>query len=375
MGKVTLARIKGIQVLLFMAVILMLFFGGCGTEASDDGSLVRLEDMAASMSGGVDVNALGTEEWKGAETGNGSEERSESDGTVPVMEQNPNACDVIYQGTPFISSCRAIGGDSIFSTGYLGEFDGNQPADGDYFAGRIGIEENTIQEFALEFPEDMLVFRSCTDEQGRWHLFLSQKVDNILTYERSEIWIINREGQLEGAVDVTECIKKGNTLPVGMTVDQQGNYYLLLSGGGNLLRVDGKDQTAEFFPFEDEYMDGLGVGRSGAVYGVFTQGGKSYLGIIDTESGSVEKCADFPENSVRPGFDALQPGASTELLLANRGEGVWSYDGTALELAVPLKDITANGQDISAMGFLWDGRVCVMSYENEQYVFHYVPAE
>ena len=99
------------------------------------------------------------------------------------------------------------------------------------------------------------------------------------------------------------------------------------------------------------------------------------MGVIDIEKGSIEKCANLPENAMRPTFSVLQAGVNTELLLANKGEGVWSYDGTELRQVLTIENIVGNGQDILAMGFLWDGRVCVMSYEDENYVFRYIPVE
>ena len=140
--------------------------------------------------------------------------------------------------------------------------------------------------------------------------------------------------------------------------------------------IDVENQTAAPFRYEEGSIDGIGVGRSGTVYGVFDdQNGTTYLGSIDPRSGNVERCTDFPENSFRPSFSVLQGGVNTELLLANTGEGVWSYDGEELKLAVPLEELTRDGQDIMAMGFLWDGRVCCMVYENHEHVFRYVPVE
>ena len=373
MTKAVLARIKRIQALLFLIVILLLILGGCGDKEAENGGMADLGNMAVSLSEGADTSTMGAEERAGA-----NDIQEAEQWTRPDMEMNPEKTVVIYRGIPFMSSNRAIGGDSIYITGFQGEFTGDQPAEGPYFAGRIGIGEDTVQEFDLEIPDDMFVYRSCTDERGRWHLLLSQRIDNRVTYERSEIWIVSSQGELEGSFDVTESIREWNSIPFWMAVDHQGNYYFLSSfgNGGSLLMIDIENLSATPLRFGEGSIDGIGVGRSGTVYGVFTQTRDiSYLGSIDPYSGSVERCADFPENSSRPGFTVLQGGVNTELLLANTGEGVWSYDGEELELVVPLKELAGNGQDIYAMGFLWDGRVCCMVYEEHEHVFRYVPAE
>ena len=373
MTNTALRTIQKIQALLFLIVILLLFLGGCGEKESDNSEKADLENMAVSLSGGVDVRTFGTEEWTGARDIQESEDWKGSN-----MEINSDKSTVIYQGTPFVSSNRAIGGDSIYTTGFQGEFSGDQPVEGPYFVGRIGIEEDTIQEFDLEIPDDMFVYRSCTDEQGRWHLLLSQRIDNKVTYEKSEVWIVSSQGELEKSIDVTESIREWNSMPFWMAVDHQGNYYFLSSFGigGSLLAVDIENQSAVPLSFGEGSIDGIGVGRSGTVYGVFTPTrGKSYLGSIDPNNSSVEKCAYFPEDSTRPSFSVLQGGVNTELLLANTKDGVWSYDGKELKLVVPLEELAGNGQDIYAMGFLWDGRVCCMVNENHKHVFRYVPVE
>lgn len=62
MAELILTGIRRIQLLLFAVVIVILFFGGCGGQESDGG--VRREDMAVSLSGGVDISTMGTEAWQ-----------------------------------------------------------------------------------------------------------------------------------------------------------------------------------------------------------------------------------------------------------------------------------------------------------------------
>ena len=375
MAEMTWDRIRKIQILLFIVVIVMLLFGGCGGEETENGE-ARLEDMRIPISGGVNISALGTSEWKESQA-------VETEGmteAAPEMEINPDTARVTCQGTAFMSSSRAIGGDSIYSTGFLGAYDGNYSADEAYFAGRIGIEEDEIQQCDLEIPGDLFAIRGCVDRQGKWHLLLVQKTEGfgaggtveILEDGRMEIWVINRDGEQEQSIDVTESFRSGGSLPTWMDVDQQGNYYF--AAGQSIMILNTGQQSVEMLNFGGD-IDGMGIGRSGALYGVFDAGEGDFLGLVDIEGGSIRKCAAFPENDTRPSFSVLQEGVGTEILLANKGDGIWSYDGEELKQVRLLDDMAANGQDILAMGFLWDGRVCVMSYEGEEYVFHYAPVE
>lgn len=399
MRESTLAGVKKIQLLLFVVVIAMLFFGGCGGQEAEDGA--RLEHMAVSLSGGVDISTMGTEAWQEsqalsrAEDGNGtgtaagdgnSGAAGNQAGTAgagnpgaagnqagtpgaetPRMALNDSEATVTYKGLDYVSSYRTIGGDSIYCTG----FEGTVPEEGPYFAGRIGMEEDTIQQFSLEIPKGMFVYRGCTDSQGRWHLLLSQKNGStVQADQKTEIWIVNRDGELEQSFDITEYVGE-SWFCIWMAVDQEGVYYFALNGG--LRVIDTAAQTVATLNFGGEIL-GIGIGRSGALYGMFNVEGNNFLGRIDTGSGSVEKCADLAE-TLNSSFSILQGGANTELLLANKGNGVWSYDGEELKQELVFSDIMASGQDILAIGFLWDGRMCVMSREGGRDVFRYIPVE
>lgn len=384
MTESTLARVKGIQLLLFAVVVVMLFFGGCSGQEAVSGA--RLEDMAVSLSGGVDISTMGTEAWQESQALSRAEDRNntgsaagtENQGTagkpegaanagVSGMALNSNDATVTYQGMDYVSSCRAIGGDSIYCTG----FEGNVPEEGPYFAGRIGMEEDTIQQFSLEIPKGMFVYRDCTDSWGRWHLLLSQRDSNAVEADqKTEIWIVNRDGELEQSFDITEYVGE-SWFCDWMAVNQEGVYYFAQAGGIRV--IDTANQTVATLNFGGEIM-GIGIGRSGALYGMFNVEGNNFLGRIDTDNGSVEKCADLAE-TLNSSFSILQGGVNTELFLANKGNGVWSYDGEELKQEMVFTDLLANGQDILAIGFLWDGRMCVMSHENGKDVFHYIPLE
>ena len=60
MTESTMTKIKRIQVVLLVLVFVMLFFGGCGDPEAD---IAKVEDMRVFMSGGVDINVMGTGEW------------------------------------------------------------------------------------------------------------------------------------------------------------------------------------------------------------------------------------------------------------------------------------------------------------------------
>lgn len=382
MGQITVNRIKRAQLLLLLAAFL-LFLGGCGKK-EDDG-VTGMSDMAVPMSGGVDIEHFGSEEWSGGgsadgrESGNGSADGKKDSGGDEAAQPEPEnpmeisrtEKEVSYAGEDFLKACAAIGGDEIYIAGYYGKYTDTKPAAEDYFWGSLEKESDMLREFTLDIPENMAAARSCVDAAGNWHVFCLSQTDGSFTFDRAELRVIDGQGGNLKTVDCGELLQAKHFIPYWMAADGEGNYFL--ADNRTVLWIDGEGHVKKWY--ETDWLEGLGLGRSGRLYGVFTDGsGASYLGCLEPETGVVEQCASFEER-LSSGFDVLQPGVHTELLLANRGDGLWRYDGEGLELTVPIGEIVENGQDISAMGFLDDGRACVMSYEDGKHIFYYVPVE
>ena len=365
MEQETMRRFKRTQMILLLAAVILLFFGGCGRqEESSEGRATEPEILTSGEREEENVSAAGR--------------RANAEGMVQeaiLLTLSDEKVIVEYTGEIFMSSYRAMGADSIYLTGYWGE-PAQASSSSDYFVGRMGIEDSEIQEFNLNLPEDMFALRACVDGQGNCHLLLTSKEDNKVTYEDMGILVINREGETVQQFDLSVFpgYEEMRTLWYWMVTDGSGNYYF--GNPAKVLSFDTNTGKIWLYRPEDEAVEGLGIGKSGTVYGVFGKESKEvYLSEIHIEENTVVHCAKLPENSSRLSFNIAQPGVNTELLLADKGAGIWSYDGQEITLTMPIKDVIGSGQDILAMGFLADGRCCVMSYEDRNYRFYYVPAE
>jgi len=362
MDQIVTGRLKRVQLLLLIAAFL-LFLGGCGKEEVE--GVQGLSDMATHMSGGVDTGQSGSEDTA-PDSGIG---QGAGIYTEPA-EISRKESDIAYAGDDFMKSCATVGGDSIYVAGFHGEYAGTEPKDEDYFWGRIEKEGNVIQEFTPDIPDDMFAMRGCVDLQGNWHILCVRKVNGAFTYEKAGIWIIDSQGNTVKNIDFTEIVQTKKFVPYWMAVDGEGNY--ILGSNGVLMLADSEGHVKKWYEIE---LQGLGIGKSGRIYGVYGNlMGEVSLGILEPEAGVLEQCAVFDEE-LYSSFSVLQPGVNTELLLANKGNGVWCYDGEELESVISIHDILGNGQDISAMGFMDDGRLCVMSNEDGQFRFYYVPVE
>lgn len=362
MEQITIERMKRTQIILLLAAFL-LFLGGCGKEDGD--SVKNLSDMAVPMSGGVDIEHFGSEEW----TGGNVEPEGEKIFAEPMEISHEEAAFVLEQD--FIKSCVSIGAGGIYLTGFYGKPADGEPDRKNYFLGRIEEEEMSIQEFDLKVPEDLFGMRGCVDADGNWHLLLVERIDGKMTYGKAEIWVIDRQGQKLETIDCAEMMQTKPFIPFWMAVDEEGNYFF--ANNGTLLWVDSEGAVKKWY--ETDSLYGLGIGRSGEVYGVFeTADGEAYLGCLNPEEGVVDKLTDIAQE-LYSSFEVLQPGVNSELLLANKGNGIWKYDGEQLELVCSVKEILGNGQDIAGMGFPGDGRACVMSYQQEKHRVDFKPIE
>lgn len=375
MEQETMQRFKRTQVILLLAAVILLFFGGCGQQENsltDNGQEPKILSAVEGMEDTAEMaKTSDTADTEGREQTDSSDAVKEAL-TLPLSDEKAT---VEYAGDLFMSSYRAMGADSIYLTGYYEEPTGT-PANSDYFVGRLEIEDSEIREFSLDLPKDMFVLRACVDVRGRCHLLFTQKEDNKVTYENMKILVVNQKGETEQRIDLSEYpeYEKMKTLWYWMVADGRGNYYL--GNPAKLLTLDTDTGKVWLYQPEDESVEGLGIGKSGTVYGVFEdENREAYLGEIHTAEDTVVRCVELPESSSRVSFSIVQPGVSTELLLADKGAGIWRYDGQEITLAIPMKDIMVSGQDILGMGFLADGRCCIMSYEDDNYRFYYVPVE
>ena len=337
-------QIKRILIMLLLTGILLIFIGGCGDEATDDGVI----DESMLTVGGE---------------GDDSEDSYISDQPRVVSDRS---AEVVCQGDLFFKSLAEVGANGTYIV-YMKELDAKER-----YLGWLPAEEAELQEFDLQLADGKIALASCTDSQGNWHIVVVESGNQ----DWAQIWVVGANGNLERTVDISEVRKSQQLRPFYMVVDGNG-YYYMDNLGGMLLILD-EDGNLKC-RIEDLDVAGLGVGRSGQVYGVFLEEGDAgaYLARILPEDSSVERCPGGEFGALGAKFSSLQPGVNCELLLGNMAEGVWEYRDGELIKVLEAGDLPCSGQNILAMGFLNDGRLCVMEYRNreETTVFHYVPAE
>lgn len=352
-------QMKRIQVILFLTVILLLFFGGCKDDAvkQQEKTMGMSETGEAAADGEIDgsMSTVGRE-------GENSEDSLVSDQLGNVSDRR---MEIVCRGDLFYKSLTEVGANGTYIV-YMKDLDAKER-----YLGRIPAEEAELQDFDLPLADGKIALASCIDSQGNWHIMIAESGDR----DQAQIWVVSADGNLERTVDISEIRKSQQLRPFYMAVDSKGYYYM--DNGGILLILDEDGKLK--YRTEDQDVAGLGVGRSGLVYGVFLEEDATgaYLARILPEDGSVERCPGGEFGTLGAKFSSLQPGVNCELLLGNMADGVWEYRDGELIKVLEAGELPCSGQNILTMGFLDDGRLCVMEYRDREKtnVFYYVPAE
>lgn len=276
---------------------------------------------------------------------------------------------VYYAGENFVKSVFAAGGNILYVCGIKD--------DGSYFLGYMPQEADVFQEFDMDMDEGMRAFDMVIDSRGQCHI-LWMSVDKVrlngqlldrINYEQSRITVVNSEGELEKEVDISGILAPRQTRPFCFVVDREGNYYV--ESGKDLIRIE-PDGTQEKVTACDGWIEGVGVGRSGAVYCTYAEesGGRR---LARLEENGFSVCdVELPE--AQPVYAGIYAGTDSEILLFNKESGIIAYDGNELEVRVSGEELPVKGGDIRGYGILSDGRACILSQENGTTVFYYVPA-
>ena len=290
---------------------------------------------------------------------------------TPSYEISNEEVIVEYEGDFFRKSVFCTGGEMIYICGI-------DPIDGSYFIGGMPKGGNRFSKLPVELPENMRVFGMTVDSQERCHLLLmstekikinDEELDQI-TYETSDIWIIDKEGILEKKIDVSEVFATEQRRPFCFAIDYEGNYYFESQKEIIKLCPDGSVDMRLSCGGE---IEAIGCSRSGKMYYIYrNREGTDMLGMLQEDS-IADIQIELPDVGTQ--YSLLTAGTDTEVLIYNIDSGIYTYESDAdtVELRLPISELPVSGELAVNGGFLGDGRLCLMVYEGEKIVFYYIP--
>lgn len=284
--------------------------------------------------------------------------------TIKTSEQDIT---VLYAGKEFIKSVFAVGENMLYVCG--------MKDDGEYFLGLMPEEGEVFQEFTVDIEEGMRAFNMVVDCQGKCHiLWMSvekQKINgqsyDSLTFEKSCITVVNKEGMVEKEIDVSHIFSPKQPRPFCFVVDRDGNYYFENEKELIQITADGIQKDTAIC---DGWIEGIGLGKSGAVYCTYHEGNG------ERKIARLEKGHLYPYAVQLPEADAIYSGiyagTDSEILLFNKANGVFACDENEVENRIPITGLPIKGTEIAGYGVLSDGRICLMEQEDGETLFYYL---
>lgn len=342
---------KKITIELFIATIVIASITGCANSNLQEESPITdtVEKVERMPPGNKEV-----------------EEISLSDTFVELSDKDLT---VFYKGEDFVKSVFTAGATMLYVCGIN--------PNGNYFLGYMQKEEDILHEFDVDIDEGMRVFNMAIDKQNCCHiLWMSvekyvlngQSFDRI-TYEKSYITIIDSEGKLIKEIDVSEIFSSEQGRPFCFIVDEEGNYYF--ENDKNLVQILSSGTQGQVTTCKGK-IEGIGMGRSGDIYCIYQkESGEREL--ARREESSIIPCdAEIPKADAI--YAGIYAGTDSELLLFNKDSGIFIYDGKEVEVRVPGTELPVSGSRINGYGILSDGRLCIMTQEEGNTIFYYIPS-
>lgn len=276
---------------------------------------------------------------------------------------------ILYAGDQFTKSVFAVGADMLYVCG--------RKENGSTFWGRMQQEEDTFQEFVVNMEAGMRPFDMAVDERGNCHI-LWMSVESVemngesldmINYEKSCITVVNPKGEADNRIDVSEVFSTIEKRPFCFAVDREGNYYV--EKEKNVIKIT-KDGSMSENVVCDGWVEGIGVGKSGVVYCIYSDtSGCAKLARFD--AGKPIVCeVQLPKTAAV--YAGVYAGTDTELLLINKDSGIYACDEETVKQRVSVKEMPVSGEKMTAYGVLADGRACLMGQENQQTTFYYIAA-
>lgn len=331
-------------------VITIVLLAGCADSVTQEESVVA--------GGTVEIEAAFAE----------SEDAAEKIVLQAAVEVSDKKTSVYYAGENFVKSVFAAGGNMLFVCGIKD--------DGSYFLGYMQKEADVFQEFDVGMDEGMRAFDMVIDSQGRCHILwmsvekieLNGQLLDRINYEQSCIMVVNSDGELEKEVDISDILASRRTRPFCFIVDQEGNYYVESEKDLIQIMPDGAQGKVTVC---DGWIEGVGVGKSGAVYCTYAEeSGERRLARLE---GDGFRVCDVELPEAQPVYAGIYAGTDSEVLLFNKDSGIFAYDGDAIEVRVSREELPVTDDGIRGYDILSDGRACILSQENGTTVFYYIP--
>lgn len=346
---------------LLMLIVILVFASSCGNKEtenlSNDKTEARIEKTSASE-----------------ELENEAETQPEEEIREAAPEAGSNQTVAVRYGEAFSECVLSVSGDILYNYGSVSE-------ENKFYIAEMPEEGQPLSWNCIELPDHMAIRQLTIDYQGKFHILLMEmgKVMtdgmefNVPTYEVSYIWTINREGEVERKLDVSDLFAREQRSPTCFVTDLDGNFYF--DEEGDILRLEPNSGVTMRWSCNSDRIEAIGRGKSGKMYCIYEDyQGADILELLE-EDGIAGMCILLPNYDCK--YSSMSAGSDAELLIVNIEGGVSAYaDGAhTVEQRISKEDMPASGEEAHIHEILSDGRLWMRVYDKETKgcTFYYIP--
>ncbi|MDE6606899.1 MAG: hypothetical protein K2K54_03975, partial [Lachnospiraceae bacterium] len=290
---------------------------------------------------------------------------------LPVIQPSSQLEDIIYDGEVKNLQGAVAGRENIFFYGYT------ENGINGIFIMKVG--ESAAVQSEAEWDENRKRIRCMTtDETGNCYALMVSVTEDYVDYKTMEIMIVAADGKVMGTIDISDNIKGSDwkMLLDGISIDSEGNMYIFSEADKYSVIV--VDKTGELLgrleSESDRYIEGIGRGKDGAVYIVYSNVGEYSIGMIEANGELSNTHENVLSESVGK-YKYIGSGTDSNLLIYGSTGSIYAYtDEAEAEERIAKSNLSFDAHKVKVLGFLADGRM-VVSYLDDDNMRHflYVP--
>lgn len=331
-----------------LLILIVLLLNGCGNDSGINSNINSEENVTNIQAETVDEST--------------ENENMKEEDSLPVIQPSDQQEDIIYAGKENLQDAVA-GREHIFFYGYT--------ENGEHGIYIMKNGETTAVKSEAEWDEkDKRIKCMATDVTGNCYALMVSVTEDYVDYKTMEIIKVSVDGKVVGTIDISDHMKGSDwqMLPDGISIDMEGNIYIFSEADkyGIVVVNENGDMLGHLENKSDRYIEGIGRGKDGAVYIVYSNAGEYSIGMIAANGELINMYENILTESVGK-YKYIGSGTDSNLLIYGKAGSIYAYTNELeAEERLDKSDMPFDAYEAKVLGFLADGRMAVSYLDDEQ---------
>lgn len=290
---------------------------------------------------------------------------------LPVIQPSDQFEDIVYDGDVKNLQDAVTGREDLFFYGYT------ENGENGIYIMKKGEATAVRSEAGWDEGKKRIRCMSVS-ESGDCYVLMVSVTEDCVDYKTMEIMTVAPDGKVIGTIDISDNIKGADwkMLPDGISIDREENIYVFSEADKYSVMVMNKDgETLGRLEREsDRYIEGIGRGKDGAVYIVYSNADAYSVGMIAV-NGELTNIHENVLSGSEGKYKYIGSGTDSNLLIYGKAGSIYAYtDEEEAEERIAGSNLVFDAYKVKVLGFLADGRMAV-SYLDDENMRHflYVP--